>query len=116
VDSDSPCSTTVWIDTSKAAVVLHKPPRRFAIKMPALKASSVAIYGPKQCPLQIILYSCRFDARNYRSCGIQKNFPGFLVPLLGHVEIMLNAVEFKVSDTSGDERRDATACDKERLK
>ena len=68
---------------------------------------------PEERPLGVVADAGALDIGQYRAGGVEQDLAALLVPLLGDVEVMLDAVGFKMADAGGGDRRYAAAGDEE---
>jgi hypothetical protein len=69
----------------------------------SLKMQAVRRQRPEECPLGVVADAGAFDVGQDRAGGVEQDLAAFLVPLLGDVQVMLDAVGLQMPDTGSDD-------------
>ena len=101
------------IDAGRLTVFFHEPPGGLAVQVPPLQPGAVRPHGPEQRPFLVVADVRPRHVRQHRPRRVEEDLPPLLVPLLGHVEIMLDAVGLKVPHAGPGHRRDPAAGEEE---
>lgn len=89
VDSDSPAIQSVGGNPGKTTVVLHQSPWGLAVHPAFFECYAIRSKWPKERPLSIIGNASSMSIGLQRLRGIEQNLACPLVPLLGHMEVVL---------------------------
>ena len=96
----------VGIDAGRLTVFFHEPPGGLAVQVPPLQPGAVRPHRPEQGSLLVVPDARPLEVGAHRPRGVEQDLAPLLVPLLGDVEIMLNAIGLEVSHAGPDHRRD----------
>src|SRR5262245_44758707 len=113
VNPDPPTPQPLGIDARREAVFLHEPPGGLAVEVPPHEAAAVRRHGPEQRPLLVLADAGSRHVGKDRPRGIKQDLSPLLVPLLGDVEIVLDAIGLKMPYAGAHHRRDPAARDEE---
>src|SRR5271166_6115597 len=104
MNADATTSQPPRLDPGRFAVLLHEPPGRLSVQVPPLHTTSIRFHGPKQGPLLVFANASSRHVSQDRPGCIKHDLPPLLVPLLGHVQVVLDAIGLQVSHAGRNHR------------
>ena len=109
VDADAAAAQPRRVDPGRLAVFLDQPPGGLAVEVPPLQAAAVRRHRPEERPFPVLPDAGSRHVGQDRPGGVEQDLPPLLVPLLGDVEVVLDAVGLQVADAGPGHRRDPAA-------
>ena len=101
------------IDAGRLTVFFHEPPGGLAVQVPPLQPGAVRPHRPEQGSLLVVPDARAIEIRPHRPRRIEQDLAPLLIPLLGDVQIMLDAVGLEVPHAGPGHRRDPAAGEEE---
>ena len=113
VDADAAAAQPDGVDAGGLAVFLDQPPGGLAVEVPADQARRVRRHRPEEGAFPVLPDAGSLDIGQDRPGGVEQDLPPLLVPLLGDVEVVLDAVGLEVADAGVGHGRDPAAGEEE---
>src|SRR4051812_29486480 len=113
MDTDATAAQPRRVDAGGLAVFLDQPPGGLAVEVASLPDQAAGRERAEEWTLPVIPDAGGGDVGQDRPRGGQQDLPPPLVPLLGDVQEVIDAVGLEVADAGAGHRRDAAAGDEE---
>jgi hypothetical protein len=105
MDADATSAQPLGVDASRLAVFLDQPPRGLAVHVPPLEAAAVRFHRPEEGAFPVILDAGMRHVSQDWPGRVEQDLPSLPVPLLGDVQVMVDAVGLQVADAGSGDRR-----------